>query len=154
MTDPLPLGGRDTREIDPGSQRHDDGLELHEPGDLGRDQGDRDEEQRGVTMHQPEVATHAVAEQRADGKGDREPEQGVGGRRRVQRAGAGDRLARGEQQGEHDRRGDVREHRDGQERASERTAGAELAQHAHHQLRGRHGRQGAERQRHRHGVAG
>jgi len=84
-----------------------------------------------VAPQQPQVATHAVAEQGADGERGREREQRVAGSRRVQRTRAGERLAGGEQQGEQDRRGHVLEYRNGQERARERAAGPELAEHPH-----------------------
>src|SRR5207245_10577555 len=138
-TDPPPADGRGGGEVEPGGERNQGGLELRQSRDLGRDHGDGHQEQRGMALQQPEGATHAVAEQGADREGGGEPEQRIAGDRRVQRARAGEYLAGGEQQREQDRRGYGFEHRDGQERPSERAAGPELAEHTHRHGRRRHG---------------
>ena len=121
---------------------------------LGRDHGDRHHEQCRVALYQPEIATQAVAEQGAGGKRGHEPQQRGTGGRRVQCARAGHRLAGGQQQREQDRRGQVLEHRGGEEHPREGAAGVELAEHAHRHGRGGHGRQRAERDGHGDGVAG
>src|SRR6266850_286860 len=152
-TQPLALGGREVLEIEPGRERDDQGLELHEPGHLRGDEGRHHQEQHRVPLHQTQVPAEREPQERSRGGRANELQDGRARNRDVQGAGAGERPAEDEHQGEEDGDRDVLHHRNAQQRTRHRSARVELAHHRHRDD-GRRGRgQRAEHERHDHRVA-
>src|SRR6266700_136924 len=113
-TQPPALPRRPVLEIEARGERDHHRLEMREPRHRGRGNGDRNEEQRAVARHQPQVATQREPERAADRHRAREVQDDVAGDPQLQSAGARHGLGHGEHEREQDRHCDVLHDRDAQ----------------------------------------